>query len=72
MTLDHTEKLNQYLCMKVRQGALNWSLFDYPNAQNLPAIQWKLLNINKLAKNKKKHEEQLQKLENVLNRWVEN
>jgi len=68
----HLTAKDRAFLLSFKQGAPDWSLFDYPNAKDLPAIQWKLLNINKLAKNKKKHEEQLKKLENVLDTWVEN
>ncbi|HGI9354287.1 TPA: nucleotidyl transferase AbiEii/AbiGii toxin family protein, partial [Vibrio cholerae] len=39
---------------------------------DLPAIRWKLQNINKLAKNQAKHQEQLDKLKQVLDDWLVN
>ena len=50
----------------------NLTGFDYPNAADLPAIRWKLQNINKLAKNQAKHQEQLDKLKQVLDDWLVN
>lgn len=66
-----TERDHAFL-MSFKQGQPDWSLFDYPNAANLPAIRWKLQNINKLAKNKVKHVEQLDKLKQVLDNWLFN
>lgn len=49
-------------------GNPDWALIDIPNLEKLPAVQWKLLNIDKLAKkNLKKHEEQLKILRERLN-----
>lgn len=58
--------------MSFKRGQPNWALFDYPNAEELPAIRWKLQNINKLAKNQAKHVEQLNKLKQVLDGWLVN
>lgn len=35
------------------EGRPDWQLFKFPEAQNLPAVKWKLLNINKMDENKK-------------------
>lgn len=49
-------------------GTPDWELIHIPNLKKLPAVQWKLQNINKLAKeNLKKHEEQLKILRERLN-----
>ena len=64
-----TEKDRAFL-LSFKQGNPDWSLFDYPNAAKLPAIQWKLHNIAKLASNQEKHAEQLAKLESVLDEWL--
>ena len=64
-----TEKDHKFL-LSFKQGTPDWSLFDYPNVAELPAIRWKLQNITKLTKNKDKHAEQLSKLETVLNKWL--
>ena len=47
-----TERDHAFL-MSFKRGQPDWALFDYPNAADLPAIRWKLQNINKLAKNQK-------------------
>lgn len=36
------------------EGKPDWSLFRESHAQNLPAIQWKLINLNKLESEKRK------------------
>ena len=51
--------------MSLKQGTPEWSLLGVPNVEKLPCIQWKLLNIKKMAP--KKREEQLKKLEAQLN-----
>ena len=43
-----TERDHAFL-MSFKRGQPDWALFDYPNAADLPAIRWKLQNINKLA-----------------------
>ena len=49
-------------------GELDWELFPIPVLKNLPAIQWKLININKLKKaNAKKHEQMVENLRAILN-----
>lgn len=64
-----TEKDREFL-LSFKQGNPDWALFDYPNAEGLPAIRWKLQNIAQLAKNRDKYTEQLSKLEVVLDRWL--
>ena len=64
-----TERDRSFL-LSFKQGNPDWALFDYPDAAELPAIRWKLQNIAKLAKNQKKHTEQLAKLEAVLDEWL--
>ena len=66
-----TERDHAFL-MSFKRGQPDWALFDYPNAADLPAIRWKLQNINKLAKNQAKHQEQLDKLKQVLDDWLVN
>ncbi|MCS6238718.1 nucleotidyl transferase AbiEii/AbiGii toxin family protein [Shewanella baltica] len=56
--------------LSFKQGQPDWSLFDEPSVAALPAVKWKLLNIQNLAKNKSKHQEQLIKLADVLETWV--
>ncbi len=48
-------------------GAPKWKLFPIPALKNLPAIQWKLININKLKKaNPEKHKTMVEKLKSIL------
>lgn len=50
-----------------KQGKPDWSLFPLENLPRMPAVQWKLLNIQKLIKqNPDKHAEQLRALEDRL------
>lgn len=50
-----------------KQGKPDWSLFPLENLSRMPAVQWKLLNIQKLIKqNPDKHAEQLKALEGRL------
>ena len=50
-----------------KQGKPDWSLLPLENLSRLPAVQWKLLNIQKLMKqNPGKHREQLKALEDRL------
>jgi hypothetical protein len=44
-------------------GEPDWELFPIPVLKDLPAIQWKLININKLKKaNAKKHEQMVENM----------
>ena len=65
-----TETDAQFL-LSFKQGQPDWGLFEIPEAAQLPAIKWKSLNIQKLASNKQKHEEQLVELKRVLSQWLE-
>lgn len=55
----------------LKKGDPDWSLFDEPSIKKLPAIQWKLMNIKRLAKNESKHKKQIELLENVLDDWLQ-
>lgn len=44
-------------------GSPNWSLFRKPHAQDLPAVKWKLLNVNKLDPERK--ETQIESLKTI-------
>ena len=68
----HFTKRDYEFLMSFKGGYPDWTLFDYPSAADLPAIRWKLQNINKLAKNQAKHTEQLTKLKQVLDAWLLN
>jgi hypothetical protein len=53
--------------LSFESGEPNWELFQIPVLKDLPAIQWKLLNINKLKKvNAKKHSHMVAHLKEVL------
>ena len=56
--------------LSFKRGEPDWFLFDEIAAAELPAIRWKLINIQKLMKNEEKHQEQLAKLESVLGEWL--
>lgn len=61
-----TENDKEFL-LSFELGKPEWSLFPYSVLKELPAIQWKLLNINKLKKeNPKKHQLILDKLRKTL------
>jgi len=40
--------------LSVKAGNPKWELFAYPEAQNLPAVKWKLHNLSKMTKEKRK------------------
>ncbi|MCG8464641.1 MAG: nucleotidyl transferase AbiEii/AbiGii toxin family protein, partial [Xanthomonadales bacterium] len=64
-----TEQDRAFL-LSFKQGEPDWDLFDHPTIAHLPAVQWKLLNIKRLAKNKGKHGALLNKLRDVLDDWL--
>lgn len=68
----HFTKRDHAFLMSFKGGHPDWTLFDYPSVADLPAIRWKLQNINKLIKNQAKHTEQLDKLKQVLDGWLLN
>jgi predicted nucleotidyltransferase component of viral defense system len=55
------------LLLSVKRGEPNWSLFPVETLQNMPAVRWKLANIQKLKHdNPAKHTEQLESLRRAL------
>lgn len=50
--------------VSLKEGQPKWSALGVAGIEKLPAIQWKLMNIQKI--NKKKHAESLEKLKNKL------
>ena len=61
-------KTEKKFILSFESGEPNWSLFPIPVLPNLPAIQWKLININKLREeNLKKHTMVIEKLKSILN-----
>ena len=41
--------------MSFKRGEPDWSLMNLPDVENLPAVRWKLLNIRRIASNKREH-----------------
>lgn len=58
-----TDKDKKFL-ISFKKGEPDWSLFELPEVKNLPAIRWKLKNIQSMKLDK--HTEQLNKLVNLL------
>ena len=50
--------------LSVKRGDADWSCFVFPQAENLPAIQWKLQNLEKMGGQKRR--EALDKLHTLL------
>ncbi len=57
---------DRQLLLSVKRGEPDWNLFPVEGLERLPAVQWKLENIQKLKQNAKKHAEQLRALEEAL------
>lgn len=66
----HFTEQDMRFLLSFKTGEPDWSLFDEPSAAALPAIRWKLMNIRRLASNQTRHNEQLSKLESVLEQWL--
>ncbi|WCE31228.1 nucleotidyl transferase AbiEii/AbiGii toxin family protein [Vibrio sp. SCSIO 43137] len=66
----HFTKRDHDFLLSFKQGNPDWTLFDYPDVAELPAVRWKLHNISRLAQNQTKHDEQLSKLKKVLDEWL--
>lgn len=60
---DLTENEINFL-LSLKSGEPDWSLMKIPNVQNLPSLQWKIMNIRKMNKNKR--DEMFKKLKQVL------
>jgi predicted nucleotidyltransferase component of viral defense system len=64
-----TERDRHFL-LSFKKGEPDWESFPIPVLKDLPAIKWKLENLNKLIlDNPEKHEELLNKLNMVINRF---
>jgi hypothetical protein len=59
-----TEKDKQFL-LAVKRGDADWNSFILPEVQHLPAIQWKMHNLDQMQTTKRK--QALKALENALN-----
>ena len=63
-----SEKDRTFL-LSFKKGEPDWDLFPVAGLRDLPAVRWKLLNINNLKEsNPRKHNELIQKLEALLSR----
>tara|TARA_R110002096_G_scaffold377631_2_gene571452 strand:- start:4590 stop:5507 length:918 start_codon:yes stop_codon:yes gene_type:complete len=65
------QRINEYLTDKQRQFLMSfkarkpdWALLGVEKAQSLPAVKWKMINLNKMSD--QKHETAMKKLEEVL------
>ena len=58
-----TQEERQFI-VSVKEGKPQWDLLGVPGIENLPAVQWKLLNIGRMAP--MKYREALRKLRNYL------
>lgn len=59
--------LSRALLLSFKRGAPDWNWFPVGALQSLPAVRWKLANLQKLARdNARKHAEQLKALETAL------
>lgn len=52
--------------LSIKQGEPDWSLLPIPHLQELPALQWKLRNIETLRRDPRKHADAVAKLRAVL------
>lgn len=50
---DLTNNERLFLC-SIKEGEPKWSLLNFPDLSNLPAVQWKLTNIRKMEDGKRK------------------
>ena len=64
-----TERDRDFL-LSFKRGTPDWRLFDEPGAAILPAVRWKLMNLERLAANAAKHQQQIALLESVLEQWL--
>ena len=54
----------KHFLLSFKRGEPDWSLLNLPSVENLPAVQWKLLNIRRMASAKR--EQALENLRQVL------
>lgn len=61
------DKPTRQFLLSLQDGAPDFAAIDRPQAANLPAVRWKLLNLERLIRdNPKKHVEQREELEKLL------
>jgi hypothetical protein len=64
---EHLTDEDKRFFLSFENGEPDWELFPIPVLKDLPAVQWKLININKLKEgNPAKHEQMIEKLIGVL------
>ncbi|WP_230460542.1 nucleotidyl transferase AbiEii/AbiGii toxin family protein [Sansalvadorimonas verongulae] len=63
----HCTAQDAQFLLSVKRKYPDWTLFQYPEAANLPAVKWKMINIEKMPG--QQHQAALQKLEAVLDKW---
>lgn len=66
----HFDNRDAAFLLSFKRGKPNWELFDEPSIANLPAVKWKLRNIEKLKQESDKHKVQVSNLEKVLADWI--
>lgn len=64
----HMTPADASLLLSIKRGQPDWRLFSHVRIKDLPAIKWKLHNIQKM--NGKKHSQALDKLSRTLNGWL--
>ncbi|WP_416399175.1 nucleotidyl transferase AbiEii/AbiGii toxin family protein [Allohahella sp. A8] len=69
LQMHFTERDRNFL-LSFKRGTPDWNLFDEPAAAQLPAVRWKLMNIEKLATNAVRHQQQIALLESVSDQWL--
>jgi predicted nucleotidyltransferase component of viral defense system len=63
----HLTDADRSFLLSFKRGTPEWNLFPHARLKDLPAVQWKLENINKLILgNPKKHTELLKNLEKII------
>ena len=55
---------DKHFLLALKKGTADWHDFPLPETERLPAVQWKLLNIQRMSK--AKHAAAIAKLEKVL------
>lgn len=64
---EHFSERDKQLLIGFKNGEPDWNLFPVDNVRKLPAVQWKLSNIQKLkTHNPSKHAEQMEQLSKAL------
>ncbi len=59
---------DHHFIMSFKNGKTDWAYAPNERIQDLPAIKWKLMNIQKMPANK--HQKAVEKLKMVLDAWL--